>query len=699
MVQLMLDPLRRDTLSRHAVAVKSSETKPGISGGKPWPDKPLIPPFHGGDRVTFSHRPQPSLQFEGQKKDRSFFKTFILGLASLPGMLTSTAVPPGDLFGDESRTQYLDTTLGLSLMGAAEDARYKTIAQAWQSAEAQPVGSGARSSKTAEVRGHWDRLLSDARNGNAGAHQVAHRLLRDQLYNEIAQPGPHLIRFNYYGYDDLISRYNAGQMNRQTFNTEMQWRALEGLVNHLGNQPYQTVREAAPRFYPVVRQALDTNSDDRVQKWGQYTLQRIFGGLTPEQQTDNARKLSEVFLKEPPGNKKQFAMRGLTVMRGATPSLPLWEELREKVQERLKNPPMTESHDAKKFYIIYLGQTQDPTLPALVEPLIKPESPEAVQQAAAWSLGRVMSPKGLDLLTKMLENDKLSPVAQEMAVYSIENYRSQYQTHVMNILNNYAKESPAVNDDVEEAARAMLEKAEDQSRVEPEFYIKRLLKNEEDRTLYRKIRSQYVKGWDNLNMSQQNFLDRALIPYRKYLPEIIRRQGEHTIIRGTVTETPEYKYLVGYRADDGRLYDDIEGISSVNGAVTSAMVMNPGRFNTFSHEFWHHLHQMVLNNRPGYTRKIEDFYHQGKALDYYAASNEYEFLAQGGEAYNARFKDHEALYTLVFDKGFQSTDNHTRSQLKRQDPELFKFIEGLTCVDCNLEKHAVEMELKKAVNE
>jgi hypothetical protein len=42
------------------------------------------------------------------------------------------------------------------------------------------------------------------------------------------------------------------------------------------------------------------------------------------------------------------------------------------------------------------------------------------------------------------------------------------------------------------------------------------------------------------------------------------------------------------------------------------------------------------------------------------------------------------LYSLIFNKGYDSTDSHTRSQLKRQDPELFRMIEALSCVQCNL---------------
>ncbi len=125
------------------------------------------------------------------------------------------------------------------------------------------------------------------------------------------------------------------------------------------------------------------------------------------------------------------------------------------------------------------------------------------------------------------------------------------------------------------------------------------------------------------------------------------------------------------------MWDDVSGVSSTGGAVTSAQVLYPGRFNTFAHEFMHHLHQMVLNNQNGKTQQIVNLFKQGNALDYYAAGDEYEYLGQGGEAYNARFKDHAILYALIFNKGYESTDSHIRSQLKRQDSDLYDFINAI----------------------
>jgi hypothetical protein len=124
------------------------------------------------------------------------------------------------------------------------------------------------------------------------------------------------------------------------------------------------------------------------------------------------------------------------------------------------------------------------------------------------------------------------------------------------------------------------------------------------------------------------------------------------------------------------MWDDVSGVSSTGGAVTSAQVLYPGRFNTFAHEFMHHLHQMVLNPQ-GKGRTIEQLFKQGKALDYYAAGDEYEYFGQGGEAYNALFKDHAILYAIIFNNGFESTDSHTRSQLNRQDSSLHRFIQDL----------------------
>jgi hypothetical protein len=55
---------------------------------------------------------------------------------------------------------------------------------------------------------------------------------------------------------------------------------------------------------------------------------------------------------------------------------------------------------------------------------------------------------------------------------------------------------------------------------------------------------------------------------------------------------------------------------------------------------------------------------EGRMLDYYAAANEYEYFAQGYEAFVSERKRPSAGVTA----------RHTRSELAGRDPELYRFL-------------------------
>ena len=55
---------------------------------------------------------------------------------------------------------------------------------------------------------------------------------------------------------------------------------------------------------------------------------------------------------------------------------------------------------------------------------------------------------------------------------------------------------------------------------------------------------------------------------------------------------------------------------------------------------------------------------QGRALDYYAAANEFEYFAAGYEAFVSTFKRPAAGFTA----------RHTRDELKTRDPGLYNLL-------------------------
>lgn len=617
-------------------------------------------------------------------RKKTLRQSLIFPLVALAGFLSGSAQSPQTVYGQtpelKGRVQAVadvSNVVAASFEGWAQSdvARYQRLSAQWRAAEQAPLGSANRNNLRATLQNDWNRLKADSRAGQTGAQKVLARMAQDHLYDELTQPGPHLIRFGYNAFDK--NSHNK---------VELQWRALCGLFSHAARQNSEGRRALATRFYPALYKVMAENPDERIHKWGNFTINVLFPGLSEAQKVETVNRLADALLSEPPGSTKLFALKSLNSLRHHYEQPAFWSDLLQTVHQRIAQAEGPKAEENRKYYMVFLGLVQDAEMAAVVDPHLSPQASNDFQQVMAWSLGRVKSPKGLALLTRMIEDPAYRPDAREMALYSLETYRSQYNTQVMRLLKTYAEPQRDLRErvpaQVRDAAQAMLEKVADQFLTEPDFYVKTWLKTPAEQKSYRTLRAQYVEGWDKLSLAQKNMVDSSLIPYRQHLPELIRGQGRHAIVSGTVTESAHVKYLVGVRALDGRWWDDIQGVSSGNVAVTSTNSLPIGRGNTFSHEFWHHLHKLVLNQKPGMKAQIETLFRTGNPMDYYAAHNEYEYLAQGGEAYAARFKDHAILYALAFDDGYQSSDSNLRSRLKRIDPALYAFIESLTCVDC-----------------
>jgi hypothetical protein len=96
-------------------------------------------------------------------------------------------------------------------------------------------------------------------------------------------------------------------------------------------------------------------------------------------------------------------------------------------------------------------------------------------------------------------------------------------------------------------------------------------------------------------------------------------------------------------------------------------------FDTMAHEVAHqvHLFGFAQRERTEIKRMYERAMRDGRTLDYYAASNETEYFAQGVEAFVALGKR----------PGRQVTHGHTRFELARRDPELYRFLQRTLAFD------------------
>jgi hypothetical protein len=139
-----------------------------------------------------------------------------------------------------------------------------------------------------------------------------------------------------------------------------------------------------------------------------------------------------------------------------------------------------------------------------------------------------------------------------------------------------------------------------------------------------------------------------------------------------VSDLGEFNDVSDEKTFDGRYYASIRG---VGGRITVSgleyiEIAARGGFHTIAHEFAHQVHIAALGKEDAQTvrRLYERAKREGRLLDYYAAANEYEYFAQGYEAFISKRKRPSAGVTA----------RHTNQELMALDPELHKFFARLT---------------------
>jgi tetratricopeptide (TPR) repeat protein len=177
-------------------------------------------------------------------------------------------------------------------------------------------------------------------------------------------------------------------------------------------------------------------------------------------------------------------------------------------------------------------------------------------------------------------------------------------------------------------------------------------------------------NYDRLSPQEQGLIEQSVLPLAGYLKELKRKGGKHYLlgIDKKLSEIEGYESLESRVTMDGRYYASVRGVGgliTVSGIEYLDVALRGG-FNTIAHEFAHQIHTTVL--APAVVEKIRQLYDravkENRILDYYAAANEWEYFAQGYEAYISQFKRPNAGVTA----------RHTRQELQQKDPQLLALL-------------------------
>ncbi|MCC6669849.1 MAG: hypothetical protein IT458_02225 [Planctomycetes bacterium] len=209
----------------------------------------------------------------------------------------------------------------------------------------------------------------------------------------------------------------------------------------------------------------------------------------------------------------------------------------------------------------------------------------------------------------------------------------------------------------------------------PEFATLRALLPEPD--LRAVPVERFLPGIDALAAERRGVAQRALALFAPHLPKLVAMGGRHDLLGALerTTDAPAREGLRGRRTFDGRVWDDVRGMGGLQ-AATGIEALDEAYehgFDTLAHEVAHqaHLYSFAMADRLRIRELYRAARDAGRCLDYYAASNEAEYFAQGVEAF----------VSLVKRPGTEVTHGHTRFELRRVDPGLHELIQRLVRYD------------------
>ncbi len=561
----------------------------------------------------------------------------------------------------------------------------------------------------------WNDIRGKAVRGDVSAHDAVQAYWLNRFYLEMTNPHAGMYSLSDDGFWDPVNQVRNGQITQEQFKEIEQHRGMWGLGEFsirnekIAQNPLIKPADFSRFFEPLLKICQETQNT-RLKARAHNALSFLMGKLTPEQITKLAQHYETHFKTAATESDLFLAMDSLHSVHGYCPKSDIWKtmshtlaaELKTLSQQNLSEKERVSGNalkevDKASFKIVLLGMIQSKDLAELSPLFLTPEGPAKSQQAMAWALGMVAASDAInDTLIVAIQNDKLDPFARELAVSSMA---YQYSTStdmskgkIKSLLNEiypqanlWSLENLPKENQYPKAIQQMARGAQifyfEPWKTQADFFVTTWIKDPVKQKDYARLRNQYIVGWEDLTTQQKNMVDRALIPYQKYLPDLISKKAKHTFAKGGITELPNQKEMIGNRFKDGRLYEMFGGLSTSTGTVTQPQQMTTQQ-NTFAHEFTHDLHTVLKNENASVDTNIAVMFERAKnsgfLLDRYAGENVMEYFAQCGEATDGLYKPHSVMYNRIFGLfHLTSSLDNTRAKLLELDPEMFQFLKSL----------------------
>lgn len=330
----------------------------------------------------------------------------------------------------------------------------------------------------------------------------------------------------------------------------------------------------------------------------------------------------------------------------------------------------------KNTAFINLTRLKEPSVKDLIKQIISnSQSDHLLKLSAVWAAGSYLTNANKNLLLEIIEPEK--PVnktntsendleLKEMALYSLAEYKDKSIDEVLNTIINSKSELSELALELTLVRKHSLEKIKD-------YFIKAYSLSPKMQKEYEKSRKEFIPHIDALSLVAKNWVDKALIPFRKFVKDL-SQEGTKVFVMNDLVTTIDKDYTA-QRKGYGFFWDNAPALAGNAGImiVKNNFDLPPDKDFLFGHEFGHKLLGNLYEHKPAIFKQVQQLYKKAKQedsfMDHYSAVTIGEYFAQANEAFLSIYKSHSQI---IKSNDYDDLSTNTKYTLRRKDPELFK---------------------------
>lgn len=508
-------------------------------------------------------------------------------------------------------------------------------------------------------------------------------LLRQEfkiLYQELTQPVKYLDRALKMGVLDFL----PGENDLNDINDMMHQKALAGLngmilmFNNL-NLEMDPVEKAGivDNLVEIIDSKVKTEISENV-KYNSFNLLMLMYPSLDRSQKDKVDAIASKNLSDPEsaGVSDLIPSFVLTTLDQKHPLRTQFEMLMLDQLKETANKP-----DQKRMILIGLTKLKSSGVIAELQQLLNDkEAKQKLKVTAIWAAGVYKEESLFDKVAEIVETNAFAKYVNkedteltEMALSSLSEYSND---RALDILNRVKNSESQFN----ELASALLDKLNGAMESEKDYILNQSTLSDSEKEQYKALRDKYIPRFDTiLTQEEQNWVDKALVPFKTVLQEQLSKNRSFFVINDSPTAINRIDRAI--RNFVGFFSETSGGQTTLKGDVVipryNFTIPSTGNY-VLGHEFGHVMYHHLAEFDQPVCKKVLSMYQtasrMGNTLDHYAATSASEYMAQCNEAYLSLYKPH---IELIHNNDPENIAFHTKSTLKRKDPEMYKFIDNL----------------------